>query len=198
MKLKKSRKLVNGRFTITLTVSNFTILEVRAMKAIGEPQFVFNETYKTSGTEINIDMPITRFVNQSFVFAGNVENICNVSDEVQRFCNDIFEALVEVIADTVGEYERLLEFKDDAEEEIEVFPEEEYPDNNDIAVNPEKPAKPNKPNSSGNKYDDGCGCGIRIWEEVPEDVTENKIFGVILDDDDEEEAEESQEEGMNQ
>lgn len=194
MKLKKSRKLENGKITLTLSVSNFSILEMRAIKALGEPTFNFHKYYEISDTKVDVSMPITKFVNQTFVFKGDVENIYEVATEVQYFQTDIFEELVEVIAQTVGEYERLANMKNDEDEEIEVGPKEEYPD--DKPKPPSEPEDdPNKDEDEGNKdnddnkgccdgCEDDCGCGIKIYDSVPENPAENTLFGIILDEDD--------------
>lgn len=205
MKLKKSRKLENGKITLTLSVSNFSILEMRAIKALGEPTFNFSKYYEISGTQVDVSMPITKFVNQVFVFKGDVENIYEVATEVQYFQTDIFEELVEVVAQTVGEYERLANMKNDEDEEIEVGPKEEYPcDKPKPPEGPKDPGEtpddPNKGEDEGNKDNDDnkgccdgcegdCSCGIKIYDSVPANPTEDTIFGVILDEDEDVEDE---------
>lgn len=171
MKLTHNKKISGGKIYVTLDASNFSLREIKAIRALGEPNLVFNKIYKMSDTEINIDKPVTKFIKQQFVFDAAVSTIVNVSEEVNNFIIDIEETFAVIMGELVGEYMKLTAVDDNS---TDIQPTEKYPDEKD---DPAPEPDDGKDDSTETGY-------IEIVDEVPSDAKDNKLYGIILPDED--------------
>ena len=176
MKITHNKKISGGKVYVVLDAGNFSLQEIKAIRALGEPSIVFNKTYKMSDTEINIDKPVTKFTKQQFIFDAKLSTIVNVSEEASSFIIDIEEIFATIMGELVGEYMRLTAVDNDT---TVIGPAKPYPEKPGKPDQPEKPDKPDKPDI--NKEETGY---IEIVDEIPADLPDNKLVGLILDDED--------------
>lgn len=167
MKITHNKKISGGKIYIILDAGNFSIQELKAIRALGEPSIVFNKTYKMSDTEVNIDKPVTKFTKQQFIFDAKLSTIVNVSEEASNFIVDIEQTFATIMGELVGEYIRLTTVEKDT---TEIGPEKPYPD---------QPQKPGTDDNDNIKEESGY---LEIVDEIPSDLPDNKIVGLILDD----------------
>lgn len=174
MKLIHNKKISGGKVYVTLDAGNFSLREIKAIRALGEPNLVFSKIYKMSNTEINIDKPVTKFTKQQFIFDAAVSTIVNVSEEVNNFIIDIEETFAVIMGELVGEYMKLTAVDNNS---TDIKPTEKYPDEKDDPT-PE-------PDPDDGKDEDVETGYIEIVDEIPSDAKDNKLYGIILPDEDE-------------
>lgn len=167
MKITHNKKISGGKIYIILDAGNFSLQELKAIRALGEPSIVFNKTYKMSDTEVNIDKPVTKFTKQQFIFDAKLSTIVNVSEEASNFIVDIEQTFATIMGELVGEYIRLTTVEKDT---TEIGPAKPYPD---------QPQKPGTDDNDNIKEESGY---LEIVDEIPSDLPNNKIVGLILDD----------------
>ena len=167
MKITHNKKISGGKIYVILDAGNFSLQELKAIRALGEPSIVFNKTYKMSDTEVNIDKPVTKFTKQQFIFDAKLSTIVNVSEEASNFIVDIEQTFATIMGELVGEYIRLTTVEKDT---TEIGPTKPYPD---------QPQKPGTDDNDNIKEESGY---LEIVDEIPSDLPDNKIVGLILDD----------------
>lgn len=106
MKLKYNKQIANSIVTVKLIISNMTTKERKAIRTLGAPNIVFEETYDTSGTAIVIDTTLDKFNElPEFVFASeSIDSIDEVIGEVNTFLEDIKDVLVEAMTTLMAQY----------------------------------------------------------------------------------------------
>lgn len=106
MKLKYNKQIANSVVTVKLIISNMTTKERKAIRTLGAPGIVFEETYDTSGTAVVIDTTLDKFNElPEFVFASEtIDSIDEVIGEVNTFLEDIKDVLVEAMTTLMTQY----------------------------------------------------------------------------------------------
>lgn len=121
MKLKYNRQISDSVVTVVLMLTGITTRERRALKTLGYPPVVYSEVFDVSGTTIDIDIPLNEFNNLgAFTFAGSVEDIPMVLDEVADFIRGIHEVLQETVSNTMISYAEIEPIANTVIGEIEV------------------------------------------------------------------------------
>ena len=108
MKLKFNRQIHGSVVSVVLMLTNMTTRERRAIKTLGAPKIVFEESYEVSGTNVDIDTTIEGFNELgTFTFRGSVEEIPDVLDEVASFITGVHETVCEVMSDLMLAYKEI-------------------------------------------------------------------------------------------
>lgn len=97
MKLKFYKSISESQITISLSITNMTVNERKAIKILGAPKIALEKTYNVSDTSVLIDTDITSF-NEEYTFKGTTDNIYTVIEEVNTFVTDVQEVITEAIA----------------------------------------------------------------------------------------------------
>ncbi len=103
MYLKFSKSLKESVLTVNLSLTGNTTEETRAIRQLGAPQIKLTKDYPTSGTAIDIDVPVTGFA-VSKVFAGTPDTLQDVIAEGEEFILDVKEKVTEAMTDLIQQY----------------------------------------------------------------------------------------------
>ncbi|MBO7449492.1 MAG: hypothetical protein J6U54_03915 [Clostridiales bacterium] len=103
MYLRFSKSLKDSVLTVNLSLIGNTTEETRAIRQLGAPQIKLLKDYPTSGTAVDIDLPVTEFV-ASVVFNGTPDTLQDVIAEGEEFILDIKEGLTEAMTDLIRQY----------------------------------------------------------------------------------------------
>lgn len=107
MKLKYNKQCTNSTVNLTLTLTNFSTQEKKAIRVLGSPKVVFSEAYDC-GTTIMIDTTINEFNSLgTFVFNSDIDNLDDTLDQVSSFLISIHEVLNDVMTELMTVYRQV-------------------------------------------------------------------------------------------
>lgn len=119
MKLKFNKNISDSQINVTLTLTNNTINEKKALRILGSPAVVFEKSYDVSGTTVSIDTNISDF-NVEYTFIGTTENIAEVVDEVNTFVTDVQEVVTDVMTNLMTAYRAVEKATSSSSGELEI------------------------------------------------------------------------------
>ena len=103
MYLKFSKSLKDSVLTVNLSLTGNTTEETRAIRQLGAPQIKLTKDYPTSGTAVDIDLPVTGFT-ASTVFIGTPDTLSDVIAEGEEFILDVKEKITEEMTELIQQY----------------------------------------------------------------------------------------------
>ncbi len=103
MKLKFNKSISDSQITVTLSLTNNTINEKKALRILGAPAIVLEKSYDISGTMVSIDTNVSDF-NVEYTFKGTTENISDVVEEANTFVTDVQEVVTDVMTNLMTSY----------------------------------------------------------------------------------------------
>lgn len=103
MKLKFNKSISDSQITVTLSLTNNTINEKKALRILGAPAIVLEKSYDVSGTMVSIDTNVSDF-NVEYTFKGTTENISDVVEEANTFVTDVQEVVTDVMTNLMTSY----------------------------------------------------------------------------------------------
>lgn len=103
MYLKFTKSLKDSVLTVNLSLTGNTTEETRAIRQLGAPQIKLQKDYPTSGTAIDIDLPVTEFA-VSKVFAGTPDTLQDVIAEGEEYILDVKEVITEAMTELIQQY----------------------------------------------------------------------------------------------
>ena len=103
MYLKFSKSLKDSVLTVNLSLTGNTTEETRAIRQLGAPQIKLTKDYPTSGTAVDIDLPVTGFT-ASTVFTGTPDTLSDVIAEGEEFILDVKEKITEEMTELIQQY----------------------------------------------------------------------------------------------
>ena len=106
MKLKYTKAIDESVVTVTLSLTNMTTREKKAIRVLGAPVVTLEKEYPTSGTTVALEIPVDDF-SVEMEFPGTVENISDVLEEANTFVTDVHEAVTEVMLELMTSYKAI-------------------------------------------------------------------------------------------
>lgn len=106
MKLKYTKAIDESVVTVTLSLTNMTTREKKAIRVLGAPVVTLEKEYPTSGTTVALETPVDDF-SVEMEFPGTVENISDVLEEANTFVTDVHEAVTEVMLELMTSYKAI-------------------------------------------------------------------------------------------
>ena len=103
MKLKFYKSISESQITVSLSLTNLTVNERKAIKILGAPKIALEKTYNVSDTSVLIDTDVTSF-SEEYTFKGTTENIYTVIEEVNTFVTDVQELITEARSTLMASY----------------------------------------------------------------------------------------------
>ena len=103
MKLKFYKSISESQITVSLSLTNLTVNERKAIKILGAPKITLEKTYNVSDTSVLIDTDVTSF-SEEYTFKGTTDNIYTVIEEVNTFVTDVQEVITEAMSTLMASY----------------------------------------------------------------------------------------------
>jgi len=119
MKLKFNKSISESVVTVTLSLTNLTTREKKALRILGAPTVVVEKAYEISGTTVDLNQDIDNFSVET-VFSGTIENIAEVLDEASTFITDVQEAVTDVMSELMTSYKAIEKVTTQQSGELEI------------------------------------------------------------------------------
>ena len=103
MKLKFYKSISESQITVSLSLTNLTVNERKAIKILGAPKIALEKTYNVSDTSVLIDTDVASF-SEEYTFKGTTDNIYTVIEEVNTFVTDVQEVITEAMSTLMASY----------------------------------------------------------------------------------------------
>ena len=103
MKLKFYKSISESQIPVSLSLTNLTVNERKAIKILGAPKIALEKTYNVSDTSVLIDTDVTSF-SEEYTFKGTTDNIYTVIEEVNTFVTDVQEVITEAMSTLMASY----------------------------------------------------------------------------------------------
>lgn len=103
MKLKYVKSVSESVVSVSLSLTNMTTREKKALRVLGSPMVTLDKEYSTSGVTVSLEQAVDSF-GVDMEFPGEITTISEVLEEAQTFITDMQEAITDVMLELMTSY----------------------------------------------------------------------------------------------